>query len=134
MILKEDATYWLIDQQSANGTIVNDQPVGKFQLSDGDLIKIGSSVLKFVCGSSMDASVFDELHRRAVRDSLTGAYNRAYFDKSLNQELSRAKRHEPSVSPSSISTFSKGERHLRSPRRRHRVDYTYSIASRKPPC
>ena len=72
MILKEDATYWH-DQQSANGTIVNDQPVGKFQLSDGDLIKIGSSVLKFVCGSSMDASVFDELHRRAVRDSLRGA-------------------------------------------------------------
>lgn len=93
MIAKEDATYWLVDQQSANGTIVNDQPVGKFQLSDGDLIKIGSSVLKFVCGSSMDASVFDELHRRAVRDALTGAYNRAYFDKTLNQELSRAKRH-----------------------------------------
>ena len=72
----------------------------------------------------MDASVFDELHRRAVRDSLTGAYNRAYFDKSLNQELSRAKRHGRPVCIALIDIdFFKGERHLRSPRRRHRVDY-----------
>jgi len=40
-----------------------------------------------------DAALMQTLHSRALRDSLTGLYNRRYMEVSLSQQLHRARRH-----------------------------------------
>ncbi len=40
-----------------------------------------------------DATLMDALHRQALRDPLTGLYNRRYLEESLNQHLHSAMRH-----------------------------------------
>jgi pSer/pThr/pTyr-binding forkhead associated (FHA) protein len=39
--------YWLIDCESANGTIVNKRPITKYMLYSGDVIRIGKVRLQF---------------------------------------------------------------------------------------
>ena len=39
--------YWVIDQSSHNGTIVNGRTITKCMLFDGDLIKVGHTCLTF---------------------------------------------------------------------------------------
>lgn len=39
-------------------------------------------------------AALDEIHRISITDSLTGLYNRRYFDTRLNEELRRAKRND----------------------------------------
>ena len=48
-IVTRDAagTYCLVDQDSANGTLVNSQPISEHVLEDGDEIQIGLLVLAF---------------------------------------------------------------------------------------
>ena len=48
LIKQENDVYLLRDLQSGNGTSVNGQRVKDHWLEDGDLIKIGTTVLKFV--------------------------------------------------------------------------------------
>lgn len=47
MIKASRDTYTLVDLGSANGTIVNGDKVKEFDLSEGDRIKIGNTVLVF---------------------------------------------------------------------------------------
>lgn len=44
---QEDATYWLVDLGSTNGTLLNDEPVQRAKLSDGDRITLGETVAVF---------------------------------------------------------------------------------------
>lgn len=48
LIKQENDVYLLRDLQSGNGTSVNGQRVKDHWLENGDLIKIGTTVLKFV--------------------------------------------------------------------------------------
>jgi pSer/pThr/pTyr-binding forkhead associated (FHA) protein len=48
LIKLEGDVYLLRDLQSGNGTTVNGQKVKDHWLADGDLIKVGNTVLKFV--------------------------------------------------------------------------------------
>jgi diguanylate cyclase (GGDEF)-like protein len=73
----------LTDMGSTNGTFRNgrrleaNQPVG---LCDGDRIGFGPTmVLKFACPDACEERYQKELFERAVRDGLTGLYNRAFF-------------------------------------------------------
>jgi hypothetical protein len=45
----KDESFFLIDLDSSNGTFLNqgEQPIAREQLKDGDLIRIGSLILKF---------------------------------------------------------------------------------------
>jgi len=46
-IRQEGATYWIVDLDSMNGTIVNGKPVERERLRDGDLIVVGSTEIVF---------------------------------------------------------------------------------------
>lgn len=46
----------VVDLDSANGTFVNDRRVGRAPLVDGDLVRIGDSVLAFKAGARADES------------------------------------------------------------------------------
>lgn len=46
----KDGGFWLADMGSTNGTILNGDMVGKARLADGDVIQIGTAVLRFERG------------------------------------------------------------------------------------
>lgn len=43
----DDYDYFIIDLESTNKTFVNGSPIQKIQLSDGDIVKIGRTKMKF---------------------------------------------------------------------------------------
>lgn len=78
-----DGTVGLTDLSSTNGTFVNGErlePNRSRELDDGDRIRVGSqSVLKFIRPAPCEERYQRELYDCAVRDGLTGLYNRAFF-------------------------------------------------------
>ncbi len=85
---------YVIDQKSLNGTHVNDRPVaGAFQLADGDYVRIGNAIFRYLEGGNIEAEYHEELHRLAIVDGLTNLHNRRYLTDFLERELARARRH-----------------------------------------
>lgn len=94
---------YVVDQKSLNGTHVNDRPVaGAHQLTDGDYVRIGNAIFRYLEGGNIEAEYHEELHRLAIVDGLTQLHNRRYLLDFLDRELSRAKRH---VRPLSVLLF-----------------------------
>ncbi len=82
------------DLGSSNGTFCNGTPVNKATLQDGDKIQIGrTTILKFTYHDDLDESFQKAMFQSAVRDSLTGAYNKRYLMERLQSELGYSKRH-----------------------------------------
>jgi diguanylate cyclase (GGDEF)-like protein len=84
----------LRDNESTNGTYVNDNKIHEAYLQDGDLVKIGRSIFKFLTGENIESSYHEEIFRLSTVDGLTQVYNRRYFMETLERELSRARRYE----------------------------------------
>jgi two-component system cell cycle response regulator len=83
------------DLGSTNGTFVNDEAVTKErELRNGDLVKIGRTIFKFIAGGNIEAAYHDEIYRLTTMDGLTQIHNRRYFDEQLDRELSRSRRYE----------------------------------------
>ena len=91
----EGSTIYIEDLGSANGTYLNGQRVAhSHPLSDGDKITLGSTtILKFTYHDQLDESFQRSMFEAALRDSLTGAFNKKYFSDQLLKEFSYAKRH-----------------------------------------
>ncbi|PRP92130.1 Response regulator PleD [Enhygromyxa salina] len=83
----------LRDLRSTNGTFVNDQPVGNVYLRDGDRIKVGRTVLKFISGGNVEAAYHEQLFTMTRYDALTGVHNRRSFDEKVETEVARADRY-----------------------------------------
>lgn len=82
------------DLRSANGTLVHGEPVQRHRLSDGDILQLGPSVsVRYSITDSDEEQMLRQLYQAAVRDSLTGAYNREYLSERLRAEISFAGRH-----------------------------------------
>lgn len=82
------------DLDSTNGTFVNDSPItGAIQLRNGDLIKIGRTIFKFIAGGNIESAYHDEIYRLTTVDGLTQVYNRRYFEEALDREISRCNRY-----------------------------------------
>ena len=88
------------DLKSANGTMVNDEPVSVARaLNDGDKIRIGSTtILKFTYHDNLEESFQQRMYEAALRDALTKAYNKKYFVDRLESELAYARRHRANLS------------------------------------
>ena len=85
----------LRDLESTNGTYVNDRPVhNNHQLLDGDQIKIGRTIFKFLSGSNIESAYHDEIYRLTTTDGLTQVYNKRYFLKEMEREMSRCVRYQ----------------------------------------
>jgi two-component system, cell cycle response regulator len=79
----------LKDRNSTNGTLVNGDVVKNEAraLKDGDKIQVGSSfLLRFSYQDKLDTSLQQRLYDSAVRDALTGMYNKRYLDERVEQE------------------------------------------------
>ena len=89
----------LADLKSANGTFVNGEEITKpVLLEEGDRVRLGATVLlKFTLAAPVEEAFQRQLHGAAMRDALTGAFNRAYLMQRLESELAYAVRHGQSL-------------------------------------
>lgn len=81
------------DLNSTNGTYVNDSPIHQHRLRDGDQVKIGRTIFKFLSGSNIEAAYHDEIYRLTTMDGLTGTYNKRHFLREMEREISRSARY-----------------------------------------
>ncbi|MBX3251240.1 MAG: diguanylate cyclase [Myxococcales bacterium] len=86
--------YLVRDLGSTNGTYVNDELVESFELRDGDQIKVGRTILKFIVGGNIEGQYHEEIYRLMTIDGLTQVHNKRYFDEMLDREVSRARRYD----------------------------------------
>lgn len=94
MLRVEDAGIKIRDNESTNGTYVNDHKIHEAWLKDGDLIKIGRAIFKFLSGDNIESLYHEEIYRLSTVDGLTQIFNKRYFLETLGRELSRARRYD----------------------------------------
>ena len=88
----EGASVLLRDLGSANGSLVQDARLtGPRVLNDGDLLRLGSVILKFYQHCSVDAALHDRAYRLAMMDAGTGLCNRRFLNDALKRELRLAR-------------------------------------------
>lgn len=91
---RDGDTLAVTDLESRNGTFVEGQRIhGRHRLKSGDLITVGSVVLRFAQHDAEELELTRSMYEAAVRDRLTGLYNRGYFDDRIAAEYAYVKRH-----------------------------------------
>ena len=93
-LYKRDGNWVVCDLQSTNGSYVNDMPIQEHSMRDGELLKIGNAIFKFLSGANIEAAYYEEIYRMTIIDGLTQAYNKRYFLENLEREIARCSRHE----------------------------------------
>ncbi len=92
-------SFFIRDLGSTNGTYVGDQAiVTPIELNNGDSVKIGSTIFKFIIGSDLESAYFEEIYRLTIIDGLTEIFNKRYFLEQIEKEMSRAKRYRRPLS------------------------------------
>ena len=97
-IVFEQGAHMVTDLGSTNGTWVNEARVQKGALRDGDQLKVGRSILKYMSGDNIEASYHEEIYRLMTVDALTQVHNRRYFDEALEREFNRSVRYRRALS------------------------------------
>jgi two-component system cell cycle response regulator len=91
--------HWHIkDLGSTNGTYVNDELVEEYQLRQGDQIKVGDTIFKYLSGQDVEAQYHETIYRMTIMDGLTNVHNKRYLIETLDRELPRAMRHQRPLS------------------------------------
>jgi diguanylate cyclase (GGDEF)-like protein len=85
--------YVVRDLGSTNGTYVNDTQIKEQPLVDGNQIRVGRTIFKFLIGTSIENAYHEEIYRLTTQDSLTQVFNKRYFMENLEREMSRALRY-----------------------------------------
>ncbi|MBY0371230.1 diguanylate cyclase [bacterium] len=78
------------DLGSTNGTFINDQRCGNQQLVDGDLIRCGNTILKFLKEGKIENLHYEKMYELANRDALTQALNRKAIMELIAEEHERS--------------------------------------------
>src|SRR5882724_1701971 len=90
--------YYAVDLQSTNGTYVNDGPASMLKLKDGDYLRVGNCIYRFLMGGNVEAEYHEEIYRLTIIDALTDIHNKRYFVEFLDRELARSVRHNRPLS------------------------------------
>ena len=99
---------YMIRDLLGEGTAVNEEVLGgERELSDGDRIIIGDSVLEYSCGDPVRADFHDALHRLISRDYLTDLLVKNRFDEEFEHHLEAAERRPLSVLMADIDNLKK---------------------------
>jgi diguanylate cyclase (GGDEF)-like protein len=68
-------------------------------LRDGDKIQVGSTtILKFTYSDELEENFRERMLDAALRDGLTGAFNKGHFNQQLQSEVAYARRHATPLS------------------------------------
>ena len=97
-ILNTGKSILVRDLGSTNGTYVNDEPIDEYVLRDGDLIKIGRTIFKFLTGGNIENAYHEEIYRLTTIDGLTQIFNKRYFLENLEREIARSQRYRRALS------------------------------------
>jgi len=82
------------DLGSTNGTFVNDRLMqGVASLQDGDYLRIGNCIYRFLAGGNIEAEYHEEIYRLTIIDALTQTHNQRSLLEFLDRELVRSNRH-----------------------------------------
>lgn len=93
-VTRQRGVFEIEDLGSTNGVFINNVLAPKRTLCDGDQVKVGRTIYKFLHGGNIEADYHEVIYHLMTNDGLTLAYNRRYFEQQLLGELSRAIRYE----------------------------------------
>jgi diguanylate cyclase (GGDEF)-like protein len=92
-------TWFVVDDGSTNGTYLNEEQIAHDALlNNGDRIKVGPTIVKFLSGLDAEAKYHEEIYRMTIVDGLTQIHNKRYLFEALEKELIRARRYERELS------------------------------------
>jgi diguanylate cyclase (GGDEF)-like protein len=93
--LEQRGTVWYgVDDGSTNGTYVNDEQIVREQLlANGDRVKVGPTIFKYLSGQDVEAQYHEEIYRMTIIDGLTQAHVKRFLLEALEKEIIRARRH-----------------------------------------
>lgn len=84
----------VIDQDSRNGTFVNGRRVTDALLRDGDKVYLGTKVIvRFSYADYLEEAYQQQMYEAALRDPLTGLFNRRHLLTQLDSEFRFVVRH-----------------------------------------
>ena len=89
----ERGEYSVVDLNSTNGTFVNNHRKQESVLRDGDYLRIGNCIYRFLGGGNLEAAYHEEIYRLTVLDGLTQVHNRRYLTEFLDREIIRSHRY-----------------------------------------
>ena len=96
---RRTTAWYAVDDGSTNGTYLNEEQIAREALlTNGDRIKVGPSILKFLSGADAEAKYHEEIYRMTIVDGLTQIHNKRYLFEALEKELIRARRYERDLS------------------------------------
>jgi two-component system cell cycle response regulator len=82
--------YDVVDLQSTNGVYVNENRCKSTKLRDGDYLRIGNYIYRYLEGGNVETQYHEEILRLTIIDGLTGTHNQRYLRDYLDTELPRA--------------------------------------------
>jgi diguanylate cyclase (GGDEF)-like protein len=97
IIRERDNQYRVTDLGSTNGTFVNNTIPQEGILQDGDYLRVGNCIYRFLASENIDAAYREEIYRLTILDGLTQVYNLRYLTDFLEREVTRAARHDRSL-------------------------------------
>jgi diguanylate cyclase (GGDEF)-like protein len=90
--------YYAVDLQSTNGTYINDVPASMYKLKDGDYVRVGNCIYRFLMGGNVETEYHEEIYRLTIIDGLTEIHNKRYLMEFLDREIARSSRHNRPLS------------------------------------
>jgi diguanylate cyclase (GGDEF)-like protein len=91
--------YRVADQNSTNGTFVNDKQLERGALlHDGDYLRVGNCIYRYLAGGNIEAEYHEEIYRLTILDGLTQIHNGRYLNEFLAREVVRSQRHNRPLS------------------------------------
>ncbi|RJP21243.1 MAG: GGDEF domain-containing protein [Candidatus Abyssobacteria bacterium SURF_5] len=84
----------LMDLGSTNGTFLNDRKIKEAVLTDGDRIRVGSTILKYAIRDLVEIEYEEKIFRMATTDALTRLYSREYFLQQYTELFHRSERYQ----------------------------------------
>jgi diguanylate cyclase (GGDEF)-like protein len=91
--------WFIVDDGSTNGTFLNEEQIKREAgLSNGDRVKVGPTILKYLSGLDAEAKYHEEIYRMTIVDGLTQIHNKRYLFEALDKELIRARRYDRQLS------------------------------------
>src|SRR6202007_3003364 len=92
-IQPQGSGYQAKDLQSTNGTFINNPPIQEEPLQDGDYLRVGNWIFRYLAGGNVEADYHEEIYRLTIIDALTGVHNKRFLLEFLDREVARSARH-----------------------------------------
>jgi len=98
-VTRKETRWFVEDLGSRNGTQINGIPAeGVKRLDNGDQIKVGGAIFKYIAGGNVEALFHEEIYRMTIFDGLTKIHNKRYLIDFLEREIARSRRYSSPLS------------------------------------